>query len=527
MGSGSERVADPRVRDEPSERRSTRRRQPAAARAAVRGVILIQALANSAGALVVFAYLYWLFPVELPDAEAEQSINITVFGLYLFVTMVLAAPINGLNLRRAMSWVREGREPTPAERKETLTQPLWQTASAFCGWLGAAVIFGILNENSARVSVGIVLAGLVTCSILYLMLERHFRPIFALALEGAELPENRREILPRLMLAWWLGSAIPLLAVAVAPMTAPDDTELSRGWEVSLLVVTCLAGGGLIMRGAAGSVAGPINMVRRAMRRVEAGDLDVRLPVDNLGEIGRLEAGFNSMVHDLRERAELFDLLDQQVGPEVARRSLQQKPSLGGGRRVVTVLFVDLHGYTAYSESHTPEEVVDMLNRFFGVVVRVVQQEGGHVNKFEGDAALCVFGAPDDQPDHAERALRAAANLPLAVGQLPDDPDAGVGVSTGEAVAGYVGTEHRYEYTVIGDVVNVASRLCDLAKTRPGRVLAAAETVAAAGRGLGVETWRSGGSVQLRGRSTPTPVFEPVAVDTGKQTAGTYPATLR
>jgi adenylate cyclase len=492
----------------------------------VRGVLLIQALANSAGALIVFAYLYWLFPVELPEAEVDQNINGAVFGIYLFVTMVVAAPINGLNLRRAMSWVREGRDPTPAERKETLTQPLWQTASAFCGWLGAAVIFGLLNDNSARVSVGIALAGLVTCSILYLLLERHFRPIFALALQDTELPENRREILPRLMLAWWLGSAIPLLAVAIAPMTTPEDTELSRGWEVSLLVVTCLAAGGLIMRAAAGSVAGPIDQVRRAMRSVEQGDLDVHLPVDNLGEIGRLEAGFNAMVHGLRERAELVDLLDQQVGPEVARQSLEQKPSLGGGRREVTVLFVDLHGYTAYSESHTPEEVVDMLNRFFGVVVRVVQHEGGHVNKFEGDAALCVFGAPDDQPDHAERALRAAANVPMAVGQLPDDPDAGVGVATGEAVAGYVGTEHRYEYTVIGDVVNVASRLCDLAKTRPGRVLAAAETVVAAGRGMGAEAWRSAGSVQLRGRSTPTPVYEPLAAELGEEAAGTYPASL-
>src|SRR5690606_2558962 len=121
---------------------------------------------------------------------------------------------------------------------------------------------------------------------------------------------------------------------------------------------------------------------------------------------------------------ELFELLDQQVGPEVARRALEEKPTLGGGRRVVTVLFVDLHGYTAYSESHTPEEVVDMLNRFFEVVVAVVQAEGGHVNKFEGDAALCVFGAPDDQPHHAARALRAAARLPLAVARLlPDDPD--------------------------------------------------------------------------------------------------------
>jgi adenylate cyclase len=80
---------------------------------------------------------------------------------------------------------------------------------------------------------------------------------------------------------------------------------------------------------------------------------------------------------------------------------------------------------------------------------------------------------------------------------------------------------------VIGDVVNVASRLCDLAKTRPARVLAAAEAVEAAGRGLGVESWRSGGSVQLRGRSTPTPVYEPLTLEPGQPTAGTYPASLR
>jgi adenylate cyclase len=174
---------------------------------------------------------------------------------------------------------------------------------------------------------------------------------------------------------------------------------------------------------------------------------------------------------------------------------------------MVTVLFVDLHGYTAFSEAHSPEEVVDMLNRFFSVVVRVVQDEGGHVNKFEGDAALCVFGAPEDQPDHAARALRAAARVPVAVAELPDDPDAGIGVATGEAVAGYVGTEHRYEYTVIGDVVNVANRLCDLAKEHPGHVLAAAETIAAAGESAG--RWCEAGVVQLRGRVADTPVFEP------------------
>jgi adenylate cyclase len=476
----------------------------------VRGVILWQFAANGAGILVVLVYLRWLFPVELPTGEADQALNVVVFGAYLVLTFVVATPLNVRQLHKAMSWVREGREPTATERRATVTQPFQQTASAFLGWLGGAVIFGLLNDDAARVSIGITLAGLIVCSLLFLMLERHFRPIFALALEDAELPENRREILPRLMLAWWLGSAIPLLALGLAPLTVPDDQQeqFFQSWQVSVLLVSCLAGGGLLMRAAAGSVAAPINRVRQGLRRVEQGALDVHLPVDNLGEMGRLSAGFNSMVQGLRERAELFELLDQQVGPEVARRSLEQKPTLGGGRRMVTVLFVDLHGYTAYSEVHSPEDVVDMLNRFFSVVVRVVQDEGGHVNKFEGDAALCVFGAPEDQPDHAARALRAAARLPSAVAALPDDPDAGVGVASGEAVAGYVGTEHRYEYTVIGDVVNVANRLCDLAKERSGHVLAAAETITAAGEDGG--RWTEVGLVQLRGRTAETPVFKPV-----------------
>jgi adenylate cyclase len=483
----------------------------AQARAAVLGVLALQAGANTAGGAIVFAYLRWLFPIDVPDGD--QTLSLVVFGAYLGVTVVVAAPLNAWRLRRAMSWVRENRTPTDVERLDALTQPLQQTVSAFIGWLGAAVIFGILNDDAARVSVGISLAGLVTCSILYLFLERHFRPVFALALEGRELPERRREILPRLMLAWLLGSAVPLLAIGLAPLTLPGDQQeqFFEGWQVTVLVLTSLAAGGAVMRAAAGSVSAPIIRVREAMRRVEQGDLDVHVPVDNLGEVGRLSAGFNSMAHGLRERAALFDLLDQQVGPEVARRSLAEQPSLGGGRRVVTVLFVDLHGYTTYAEQHSPEEVVDMLNRFFTVVVRVVSDEGGHVNKFEGDAALCVFGAPEDQPDHAARALRAAARLPHAFTALPEDPTAGIGVATGDAVAGYVGTELRYEYTVIGDVVNVAARLCDLAKDRPSSVLATAEAVAAAGTEIrGTDTWRSAGAVQLRGRSTETPVFAPV-----------------
>src|SRR5207237_6672377 len=121
----------------------------------------------------------------------------------------------------------------------------------------------------------------------------------------------------------------------------------------------------------------------------------------------------------------------------------------------------------------------ELLNRFFTGVVRVVADEGGWVNKFEGDAALCVFGAPADQPDHAARALRAARRLAAELERL--GVDAGIGVSSGRVVAGNIGAEDRYEYTVIGDPVNEAARLSEAAKTRPSRLAASEESVSRAG----------------------------------------------
>jgi adenylate cyclase len=169
------------------------------------------------------------------------------------------------------------------------------------------------------------------------------------------------------------------------------------------------------------------------------------------------------------------------------------------------VLFVDLVGSTAIAQNRPPNEVVALLNDFFGTVVRTVAAEGGWVNKFEGDGALCVFGAPADQPDHATRALRAARTLGTALGAgLP----AGIGVSSGPVVAGNVGAEQRYEYTVIGDPVNEAARLTETAKQHPGRVLASESAVGAAGDEAA--HWRKIGTYELRGRSTPTVAYAPI-----------------
>ena len=157
-----------------------------------------------------------------------------------------------------------------------------------------------------------------------------------------------------------------------------------------------------------------------------------------------------------------------------------------------------------------PDDVVGLLNRFFDIVVRAVAAEGGWVNKFEGDGALCVFGAPMAQEDHATRALRAARTIRqeiLALTATQTGVDAAIGVSSGSAVAGNVGAEQRYEYTVIGDPVNEAARLTDEAKHRLGRVLASEEAVARAdGEG---RSWVVADELQLRGRTDPTLVYEP------------------
>ena len=172
------------------------------------------------------------------------------------------------------------------------------------------------------------------------------------------------------------------------------------------------------------------------------------------------------------------------------------------------MLFVDLVGSTSMAAERPPQEVVATLNGFFGVVVEVVEDHGGWINKFEGDAALAVFGAPLPLDDAAGCALAAGRTLAERIGAELDGLQAGIGVSAGRAVAGNVGAESRFEYTVIGDPVNEAARLCELAKEADGHVLASATALEHAGEEE-ARRWREDEAVTLRGRSAETRLAVP------------------
>jgi adenylate cyclase len=456
------------------------------------------------------------------------TIDIVFFVSYLPIAMVLCGIRSDRSYKRATTWLGEERSPTLAEQRRTLRLPFTEAAEGMVPWVLAAVIWTLLNvayyDNSAafaaRVALSIFLGGVATSALVYLLVERTLRPLFALALAG-EVPERSGSlgVRARLMLSWALGADIFLLMIGLTYLGRPSAHPPSA-IAIWFLVDSGLVAGTIVLYVAARSLADPLRDLRLAVGRVQAGDLDVEVPVDDGAEVGLLQAGFNKMVSQLRERRQLQDLFGRYVGEDVARQAIERGVSLGGERREISALFVDLIGSTTLAQTQSPDHVVEVLNRFFDIVVRAVAAEGGWVNKFEGDGALCVFGAPMVQEDHAARALRAARTIRrelLALSAAQTGVDAAIGVSSGSAVAGNVGAEQRYEYTVIGDPVNEAARLTDEAKHRLGRVLASDEAVARADGEA--RSWLVADELQLRGRVEPTLVYEPAGSADDRQLA--------
>jgi adenylate cyclase len=412
------------------------------------------------------------------------------------------------------AWVAEGRTPDATERRLTIDHPRrLALMSAWC-WVWA-LLCTVIVARTVYVSLGLLYAGvfgtvalsaIIGCSLTYLVSEDALRPLSSIVLrEDTEKPSTVG-VMPRVALTWVVGSASYLISIAIVVFVLKSD---HIAWYVFGACMAGLAVGAMFTIVGARSVARPLEAVRDALARVAQGDLDVSVDVNDAGEIGQLQSGFNRMVTGLRERDRLKQLFSRHVGPDVVERAVASS-GLSGVELDASVMFVDVIGSTSLAAERSPESVVAMLNALFAAVVRCVGAEGGLVNQFQGDGALCVFGAPHELPDHAARALRATASLHreiVALGDVYPGFDAAIGVSSGRVVGGDVGTEDRYEYTVIGDAANEASRLTDEAKSRPGRVLVSGVTIAAAG--LPSDGWLACGELALRGRPAPTVVYEP------------------
>jgi adenylate cyclase len=232
--------------------------------------------------------------------------------------------------------------------------------------------------------------------------------------------------------------------------------------------------------------------------------------VDSRDELAQLAGAYNEMVVGLREREWLRDMFGRFVSQEVAEAIRTGQVKLEGENRVVSVLFCDIRNFTGRSEQSTPEEIVALLNEYLPVVVQAAQKHEGTVNKFGGDSTLIIYGAPKRLQESAYQAIRtglamqqnlAALNQRLAArGEEPIR--IGVGISTGMVLAGAVGPPERQEYTVIGDTVNLASRIEALNKVYPQHgILISEPTYEALGSRRAEFAFTDLGKVQIRGKA--------------------------
>src|SRR5215475_8045418 len=216
-------------------------------------------------------------------------------------------------------------------------------------------------------------------------------------------------------------------------------------------------------------VAGPITVLTETAARVQAGDLGVDLPVRSHDEVGRLTRAFNEMIEGLRQRDFIRSTFGRYVSPEVARELLASPEAqrLGGEKREVTVLMSDLRGYTRFAELGKAENVMAVLNDVLARMTDVIIAHGGTINEFIGDAIFAIFGAPLTYADHAERAAAAAIAMQRTMVDVNEAHaklglprfEMGIGISTGEAVVGNIGSEQRAKYAVVGAAVNLAARV--------------------------------------------------------------------
>lgn len=275
---------------------------------------------------------------------------------------------------------------------------------------------------------------------------------------------------------------------------------------VAVLLIATLVAGALSRQ-----LAQPVANLVKAAQSVRGGDYAVNLPPTHTLEMNHLGSAFNEMAAGLALRDRYHSVLQKVTDPRVAAEMVAGRIKLGGELREVSVIFCDIRGYTALSEGRDPVEVIHLLNDHMTALARIVQKHRGVINQFAGDAIMVLFGAPKSYGEDSADALRCAWEMIQERERLNRDAKEplliGIGVATGVVVAGCIGAESRSDYTVVGERVNLAARLCSTAVA--GQVIVDAETQAQTSALGEFETLEP---LTLKGFAQPVPAFRVVSL---------------
>ena len=377
----------------------------------------------------------------------------------------------------------------------------YATAELDLAWPGAIGLFG----GSAVIFLYWTMAA-------FFSLEHGMRPVLDDLGEALKDPPSPSRRIPlRLRLATAVPAINLITGVLVAGLFpgAGGIGDLAIGLAAALAVSASISL--WLTNLLTDSVVTPISRLREAASRVGRGDLESRVPVTAADETADLARAFNQMIDGLRRRERLREAFGAYVDPDLAERIEEESVDLAGQEVAASIMFVDVRDFTAFSENTQPRQVVASLNELFDQLVPVILKHGGHANKFVGDGLMAVFGAPTPRDDHAECALKAACEIAAIAGRdAAEGLAVGVGVNSGQVLAGTMGGGGRLDFTVIGDAVNTAARVEAATREADEDVLATEATldlVAAEIRGL----WTRRNGIELKGKSGSVALFAPTS----------------
>jgi adenylate cyclase len=498
-------------------------------------------IGNLVGALLTFAYFRVIDPGPAPAAQRVGSWELGYFAVGM-----------GALLAVGTVWVHAWTKPLfrpgplsgPASetaarivRRRALLLPYMLAIVSLAGWVAAGVIWGVLwpvlagsfvPERAWRSIFGITgIAGSVATALIFLVTEHQWRQAIPHFFPRGDVSgvagAPRLPVRVRLLFIFLLISVIPLATLGMVAYTralslARADAAAGARLvgELGLIIAFIVGVGTLAAIGlavfAARSVADPLRRLEKAMAHVGRGELDTSCPVVANDEIGAVAEGFNRMLEGLRERERIRDTFGRYVTREIRDEILAGRASVEGQFEEVTILFADLRDFTPWVERTEPRAVVRDLNDYFTEMEGAIRAHRGLVLQYIGDEIEAVFGAPLRTPDHADRALAAALemrdrlrqlNARRAEGGKPPLRN-GIGIHTGTVLAGNIGSAERLTYALVGDAVNLASRIQALNKDLGTEILVSEATRS---RVTGPAALEALPAVRVKGKSAEVSVY--------------------
>jgi class 3 adenylate cyclase len=476
-----------------------------------------------AGALVVVSGIMLLGGIVIPAAIAASlylnfSVRDTIWWTASVAVvdsagMAIAIVIDRATLAPVIAWANRDFSDPAASWNSALSMPpiLATTAAQACTVLSFTICvpFGLyLGQRTVTAAMALVLgmsavvafAGLMFGGGLHAMLRPCSDEIEqTLAIE--EAPSYKDWTLQnRLTLSF--GVTTVIAGIGVTGFTL--GTGATPRHFLLAVLFSIILGLYLILVNRIGLItpaSTSINDLVAGVKRVRGGDFSTRVPVTTVDELGELAFAFNEMQVGLREREDLRAAFGSYVDPTLAARLLSQGDLKFAGEEVdVTVFFADVRSFTSYVESTSAPEAVARLNQLFEILVPVIQDQGGHANHYLGDGLLAVFGTPSPLANHADRAVAAALEIQRRVhAEFAGEVRIGIGINSGFVTAGTIGGGGRLEFTVIGDTVNVASRLERMTKETGDAILVTQATMDALRTTSCPSISR--GDVELRGKA--------------------------